>query len=160
MKRLCSVMLVVLMLCSVLAVAASAEETASLTISAPSEVEVGDTVSVSVSISTISDSRSIQMTLNYDSDLLTYVNHSSCGESNHKDGRVIVFNENTSPKELSGTLVSVTFTAKAAGTATFSLSNCVASHGIDDTYGACSLSTGSASTVIGEPHVCAPKFVE
>ena len=158
-NRIYSVLLVLCMLFSLLTITAAAEQSASFSVSATGNVEVGSTVSVSVSLSSVEDGRYFQCRLNYDSSLLKYVSHDAGSySSNHSEGTVSVAYFNMAPESLGGTVLTVEFEAIAEGTASFSLSDCKV--GAGEVAADISASGSGDSTVIEAPHVCAPKFVE
>ncbi len=158
-KRIYSVLLVLCMLFSLLTITAAAEQSASFSVSATGNVEVGGTVSVSVSLSSVEDGRYFQCRLNYDTSLLKYVSHDAGSySSNHSEGIVSVAYFNMAPESLGGTILTVEFEAIAEGTASFSLSDCKV--GAGEVAADISASGSGDSTVIEAPHVCAPKFVE
>lgn len=161
MKRTFSLLMVLCLLCSVLAVNVFAADSVHFGTSvSKSSVETGETITVTVSTSEITDGRTIYAKLNYDNSLLEYVSHSANhgGDSNNTGSAVLVVVEKSSPSTMSGTLLTVTFKAKAAGTASFSLSGCEATYGLNEikTYPS---SASGASVTITAPHVCAPVAV-
>ena len=157
-KRISSILLVLCMLCSLLTITAAAEQTASFSVSAASTVNVGDTFTVSVTLSTIENGRSFECHLGYDASLVEYVSHSSAYVDYHSGSTVSVANATMKPETLGGTILSVEFKALAEGTATFSLSGCKA--GAGEVAAAIGTSSSGASVVIEVPHVCAPELVE
>ena len=161
MKRTFSLLMVLCLLCSVLAVNVFAADSVHFGTSvSKSSVETGETITVTVSTSEITDGRTIYAKLNYDNSLLEYVSHSANhgGDSNNTGSAVLVVVEKSNPTTMSGTLMTVTFKAKAAGTASFSLSGCEATYGLNEikTYPS---SASGASVTITAPHVCAPVAV-
>jgi len=146
-------LLVLSLLFTVFSVTAAAADQASFTVSVQETAMVGDTITVTVDMSTIADGRSFNFRLNYDTAKLEYVSHSSSYVANHGSGTVSVAAATMVPETLGGTVLTATFKAVAAGTANFSLSDCKAAAG--EVSAAISTTTSDDSVEIGAPHVCA-----
>ena len=133
-KKMIAALLSLCLLCSFVAVTASAADSVDFRVDVPDSVVVGQTFTVTVSVSEVADGRGVTAKLNYDQEALEFV--SAAGENgaivHHKveNSRVNLVLEKIEPTTFSGTLMTVTFQAKAITDSTsLSLTDCVASYG-------------------------------
>lgn len=152
MKKLISMITILSILCCAMVITASAAEEAHFSVtSTQKQVNVGDTFTVTVSISDIPNCRTLWAKLSYDNTLVECISYGPEEITNDTGARVNGFMEYTRPTAVGGTFFTATFRAKQAGTASFSISDPEVV--IDLTSDVLPSSGGSTSVEIVKPHV-------